>query len=79
MMDHWEERGQDPSVASGVSVMVKLFSERLGLSWVERRDVEHCYGVLKTNAVDVMDGMGQALFPKRIDFNFKLDFISATQ
>ena len=68
-MDHWEERCQDQSVLSGVTVMVKLFTERLGLSWVERQDVEHCYGVLKTNAVDVRDGMGQALFPKRIDFN----------
>jgi len=66
MMDHWELRCNDKKVAAGISVMTKLFTERLGLDWVRIEDVQHCYGVLKTNSVDIGDEAGQALFPQSI-------------
>ena len=65
MMDHWPERSKDKKVVEGIMVMTKLFKGRLGLDWVTLKDVEKSYGVLKTNAVDIKDGAGQALFPKR--------------
>ena len=66
MMDHWEERKRDPKIVGGITVMNNLFTQRLGLDWVTREDVEHAYGVLKTNAVDLKDGGGQALFPRSV-------------
>ena len=66
MMDHWEERKTDPKIVGGIKVMETLFKQRLGLDWIEKEDVEHAYGVLKTNAVDLKDGCGQALFPQSV-------------
>ena len=65
MMDHWTERSKDKKVVEGIMVMTKLFKGRLGLDWITAGDVQKAYGVLKTNAVDIKDGSGQALFPKR--------------
>ena len=66
MMSHWAERSAEARVAEGVAVMWRLVTERLGLA-VTLAEVQHSYGVLKTNAVDVMEGGGQALFPNRSD------------
>ena len=66
MMDHWQERREDPKIQGGIKVMETLFKQRLGLDWIEKEDVEHAYGVLKTNAVDLKDGCGQALFPQSV-------------
>ena len=63
MMDHWVERRREKKVVEGVVMLHKLFSARLGLAWVRLEDVEHCYGVLKTNALDTETGGGQALYP----------------
>ena len=66
MMDHWEERSQDHNVLAAVKVTTKLVIQHLGMSWVTPSDVEKVYGVLKTNAVDIKDGRGQALFPHSV-------------
>ena len=63
MMDHWEERPKDRKVVEGVATMTKFFQEKLGLTWVTIEDVCHVYGVLKTNAVGLMSGHAQALYP----------------
>ena len=66
MMDHWDERSEDEKVVNAIKVTTHLVRKRLGLSWVTQGDVEHVYGVLKTNAVDIHDGRGQALFPQSV-------------
>ena len=66
MMDHWEERAEDHNVLAAVKVTTKLVIQHLGMSWVTPSDVEKVYGVLKTNAVDIKDGRGQALFPHSV-------------
>ena len=66
MMDHWQERSTDDKVMAAIKVTTKLVIQRLGMSWVNPRDVEKVYGVLKTNAVDIKDGRGQALFPQSV-------------
>ena len=66
MMDHWEERSSDQHVISAIKVMTNLVIKHLGMSWITPSDVEHVYGVLKTNAVDINDGRGQALFPNSV-------------
>jgi len=63
MMDHWEERSKDRKILEGVTTMTKFFQEKLGLTWVTIEDVCHVYGVLKTNAVGLMSGRAQALYP----------------
>ena len=63
MMDHWEERSKDLNIVKGVITMTKFFQEKLGMTWVTTEDVQHAYGVLKTNAVGFMTGKGQALYP----------------
>ena len=66
MMDHWQERSRDDQVMAAIKVTTKLVIQRLGMSWVAPSDVEKAYGVLKTNAVDIKDGRGQALFPNSV-------------
>ena len=66
MMDHWQERSRDDKVLAAIKVTTKLVIEHLGMSWVTPSDVEKVYGVLKTNAVDIKDGRGQALFPNSV-------------
>ena len=66
MMDHWQERSKDHNVLAAIKVTTTLVISHLGMSWVTPSDVEKVYGVLKTNAVDIKDGRGQALFPHSV-------------
>ena len=66
MMDHWQERSKDDKVMAAIKVTTKLVIQRLGMSWVTESDVQKVYGVLKTNAVDIKEGRGQALFPQSV-------------
>merc|ERR1719154_197481 len=62
-MDHWEERSKDEAVVEGVEMMNKFFKEKLLMTDLALEEIQHAYGVLKTNAVGFMNGKGQALYP----------------
>ena len=63
MMDHWSERSQDPNVEKGVQTMTSFFRSCLNIDWISLEEVQHAYGVLKTNAVSFFSGKAQALYP----------------
>ena len=64
MMDHWEERSQNIDNVNCVLAMTKMLQDNLHLDWITLEDVQHVYGVLKTNSVSLKAGKAQALFPK---------------
>lgn len=51
LMDHWEERAQDKRVSDMVKYMAAFCRKKLCLDWVRDEDVQHAFGVLKTNGV----------------------------
>eukprot|EP00092_Neocalanus_flemingeri_P040963 GFUD01044602.1.p1 GENE.GFUD01044602.1~~GFUD01044602.1.p1 ORF type:complete len:401 (+),score=116.22 GFUD01044602.1:73-1203(+) len=51
LMDHWEERRKDKGVEEMVKYVGAFCRDKLGLGWAKAEDVQHAYGVLKTNAV----------------------------
>ena len=59
---HWEVRQRQPEVASLIRYVTAFIRSRLGQSWVKGEDVEHAYGVLKTNGVGGAGGC--YLYPK---------------
>merc|ERR1711915_913741 len=64
MMDHWEERSYNIENVNCVVAMTKMLKNNLHLDWITLEDVQHVYGVLKTNSVSLKAGKAQALFPK---------------
>ena len=63
MMSNWEEVSRQPRVVVGISKITDFLKTELKLDWVEEEDVQHAWGVLRTNAVEVAGGGGRALFP----------------
>ena len=63
MMDHWEVFSKDEVLVEGTAKMTDFMQKHLGLSWVSVEDVQHCFGVLKTNSMKIKDGRGQVVFP----------------
>ena len=55
---HWKIREKQPGVAGLLRYITAFIRSRLGLSWVTAADVQHGYGVLKTNGV----GGGRACY-----------------
>lgn len=51
LMDHWEERAEDKRVSDMVKYMAAFCRKKLSLDWVKDEDVQHAFGVLKTNGV----------------------------
>jgi len=51
LMDHWEERSEDLAVRQMVKYMAAFCRKKFGLTWVTDQDVQHAFGVLKTNGV----------------------------
>ena len=51
LMDHWEERREEKGVVETVSFMGSFCRSKLSMSWVTDQDVQHAFGVLKTNGV----------------------------
>jgi len=63
-MDHWEYHRKDHRVVEIMRRVTNFLRIKLGLNWVLEEDVQHCFGVLKTNAVDInTGGRVQALYP----------------
>ncbi|XP_023320372.1 histone-lysine N-methyltransferase ASHR1 isoform X2 [Eurytemora carolleeae] len=60
LMDHWEERRKDLQVGGMVKYIGALIRKRLGLQHVSDAEVEHVFGVLKTNGVG--QGAGRACY-----------------
>jgi len=63
LMDHWEERENDSKVAEAVNMMCQFFQKICKLEWVTLRDVQHSFGVLKTNSVSLISCQGRSLYP----------------
>ena len=63
MMDHWEVFSKDELLVEGTAKMTDFMQKHLGLSWVSVEDVQHCFGVLKTNSMKIKEGRGQVIFP----------------
>ena len=51
LMDHWEERREEKGVVGTVNFMGAFCRTKLGMEWVTDKDVQHAFGVLKTNGV----------------------------
>jgi len=51
LMDHWEERREEKGVVEMVRFMGAFCRTKLGMDWVTDEDVQHAFGVLKTNGV----------------------------
>ena len=51
LMDHWEEMAEDKAVCDMVKYIAAFCRKKLGLDWVKNEDVQHAFGVLKTNGV----------------------------
>ena len=51
LMDHWEERAENKAVCDMVKYIAAFCRKKLGLDWVKNEDVQHAFGVLKTNGV----------------------------
>ena len=60
---HWQEFREEPGLVEGMEGITDFLHHQLGLSWVLEQDVQHCFGVLKTNAMGIADQGGQALYP----------------
>ena len=63
LMDHWEERANDCQVSEGVRRMWEFFYKMCDLTWVSLGDVQHVFGVLKTNSVSLITCQGRCLYP----------------
>jgi len=63
LMDHWEERANDSQVSEGVRRMWEFFYKMCDLTWVSLGDVQHVFGVLKTNSVSLITCQGRCLYP----------------
>ena len=51
LMDHWEERKEEKGVVQMVHFITAFAKDKLDMSWVKEEDVQHAFGVLKTNGV----------------------------
>jgi len=51
LMDHWDDRARDKRVADLVKYMAAFCRKKLSMDWVKDEDVQHAFGVLKTNGV----------------------------
>ena len=60
---HWEVFSKDEVLVEGTAKMTDFMQKHLGLSWVSVEDVQHCFGVLKTNSMKIKEGRGQVIFP----------------
>ena len=63
MMDNWEMFSRDLKLVKGMRRVTEFLRVEAKLAWVEEDDVRHCFGVLKTNAMETVGGGGQALYP----------------
>ena len=63
MMDNWEMFSRDLKLVKGMQRVAEFLRAEAKLAWVEEDDVRHCFGVLKTNAMEMEGGGGQALYP----------------
>ena len=63
MMDNWEMFSRDLKLVKGMRRVTEFLRTEAKLAWVEEEDVRHCFGVLKTNAMETAGGGGQALYP----------------
>ena len=63
MMDNWEMFSRDLKLVKGMRKVTEFLRTEAKLAWVEETDVQHCFGVLKTNAMESAGGGGQALYP----------------
>ena len=65
LMDHWDLFSRDQRLVEGLRKLTAFMQNQLGLAWVLEKDVQHCYGVMKTNAMgfEPRGGEGQALYP----------------
>ena len=65
LMDHWDLFSRDQRLVEGLRKLTGFMQNQLGLAWVLEKDVQHCYGVMKTNAMgfEPRGGEGQALYP----------------
>ena len=48
---HWSIREQQPEVRNLLKYITAFIRTRLGLGWVSSGEVQHVFGVLKTNGV----------------------------
>ena len=55
---HWSIREQQPEVGNLLKYITAFIRSRLGLGWVSSEEVQHVFGVLKTNGV----GGGKACY-----------------
>ena len=62
MMDNWEMFSRDLKLVKGMQRVTEFLRAEAKLAWVEEDDVRHCFGVLKTNAMEMEGGGGQALY-----------------
>ena len=63
MMDNWEMFSRDLKLVKGMRRVTEFLRVEAKLAWVEEDDVRHCFGILKTNAMETVGGGGQALYP----------------
>jgi len=63
MMDNWEMFSRDLKLVKGMRRVTEFLRTEVKLAWVEEEEVRHCFGVLKTNAMETAGGGGQALYP----------------
>ena len=63
MMDHWEVFSRNQVLVKGTEKMANFLQTHLQLPWVTIEDVQHCFGVLKTNAMKIKEGRAQIIFP----------------
>ena len=54
---------KDSQVAEGIRRMCLFFQKKCQLDWVTLKDVQHSFGVLKTNSVSLISQEGRALYP----------------
>ena len=63
MMDNWEMFSRDLKLVKGMRRVTEFLRTEAKLAWVEEDEVRHCFGVLKTNAMETVGGGAQALYP----------------
>merc|ERR1719481_1863683 len=63
LMSQWSERAKQAGVVEGIQKVGEFFQQRCGLD-VSMEWVQHCYGVIKTNAMSLgKDQDGEAIYP----------------
>ena len=61
LMDHWEDRAKDKTVCDMVKYIAAFCRKKLGLDCVKDEDVQHAFGVLKTNGVGHINKNGSKM------------------